>query len=70
MVTRPRKIPKEEMLWRVIIDRDLQQAFRVEGAKQGVSMRQKISERGSKYLYRQPKRKPERNQKRANRMLS
>lgn len=57
MVTRPRKIPREKMLWQVIIDRDLQRAFRVECVKQGVSMSEKISELVASYLYRQPKRK-------------
>jgi len=44
MVTEPRRIPKSKMLWQVIIDRELQRAFRVQCAKEGVSMSKKASE--------------------------
>ena len=50
MVTRPRKLAENKMLWQIIIDRELQRAFRVECAKQGISMSKKASELVANYL--------------------
>ena len=56
MVTKPRQLAENKMLWQIIIDRKLHRAFKVDCARQGKSMSARACELIAKYLKRQSKR--------------
>ena len=55
MVTKPRQLPENKMLWQIIIDRKLHRGFKVDCAKEGISMSARACELIAKYLKRQSK---------------